>query len=302
MHILDGVTVPLVTVMESPGVPSATAARPLLVALAQNGADSLMLLGSNGEGALLPTNSIAGYISGVTEQWRALRPAGHVVVNVSAPGTREVVQRAEIALGATPDALVVSPPGYFRHGDDEIVDHIRALDQFGVPVIVYNVPSYANALSADAFDAAAASPHVMGIKDSSGDLDVLRGFVEVASRHPGVAVAQGNETQMLAALEAGAVGVVPGIGNIAPALAAQVIERFSCGDTEGAQLLQDVVTHLTGIHQIRRGVPTVKAILNQRGLIPEHAAPPLAPCTVSERLELQAFLDDFSAHLLAPPA
>jgi 4-hydroxy-tetrahydrodipicolinate synthase len=299
MHVLDDLTIPLVTAMESPGVPSAAAAEPLLAALARGGATSLMLLGSNGEGALLPTSSIASYLSEVTSTWRALRPRGRVVINVSAAGTAELHQRASIALAAEPDALVVSPPGYFRHRDDEIVQHIRSLEQFGVPLVVYNVPSYANPLSVEAFEALAESPQVIGIKDSSGDLDLLKSFVEVAARHPGLAVAQGNETLLLAALQAGAVGVVPGLGNIAPALVVDVIERFQAGDFDGAERSQHVLTLLTGIHQIRRGVPSVKAILGARNLIPVHSAAPLAPCTEAEIAELQAFLEPFSEHLLA---
>ena len=298
MHLLDGLTVPIVTAMDSPGAPSAAAAEPLLAALARAGATGLMLLGSNGEGALLPADAVGAYISGITSRWRSLRPGGRVVVNVSAPGTLEVLRRAEIALKASPDALVISPPGYFRHRDDEIVEHIRSLDRFGAPVIVYNVPSYANPLTVEAFEAAAESPNVIGIKDSSGDLELLSGFIGVASRRQGLAVAQGNETLLLAALQAGAVGVVPGTGNLAPALAVQVIERFAAGDLVGAERAQDVMTRLTGIHRIRRGVPTVKAVLSGRGLIPPHAAPPLAACTAGEIAELEAFLEPFAEYLL----
>ncbi|MGI5289156.1 dihydrodipicolinate synthase family protein [Nonomuraea polychroma] len=53
--------------------------------------------------------------------------------------------RAAGAAGA--DALVVSPPTYVRHREDEVVAHYAAMARYGLPVIAYNAPRYATPLT-----------------------------------------------------------------------------------------------------------------------------------------------------------
>ena len=263
--LLDGLVVPLVTPMRTPGVPNATAGAPLLAWLAAAGATKLMLLGSNGEGPLIPAGRTGDFIAGVVARWRDLVPGGVILANVTAPGTDELLLRAAAAASAGADALVASPPTYFRHGDDEIVAHYAALDRFGLPVVAYNAPRYAAPITPALAAAPAGLPHVVGMKDSSGDIQPLLGN--------GLPVSQGDERAMASGLRAGAVGITPGIANLAPRLCLGLLADHS---------LQDRATALTRLHQVRPGVPAVKALLAARGLCPPHCAPPLAPCTPSE--------------------
>lgn len=294
---ISGVTVPLVTVMSAPGLPDAAAAQPLLRHMAAAGVDNLMLLGSNGEGALLPSGSATEYVEHVAASWRALRPDGRVLVNVTAPGTAEMNRRAKEAVDAGADVLVVSPPSYFRHRDDEVLGHIQSLEDYGLPYAVYNIPRYGNALSPVAFARLVEeSPHLVGMKDSSGSLQALREFLRIAGARPGLVVAQGAETELDAGVRMGAGGIVPGIGNIAPELAVALWKASSAGMPESAGL-QESVTRLTALHTIRPGVPAIKAILAARGIIPPHVAPPLAACTNEEADALQDFMASFNASI-----
>lgn len=303
-HALFGVTVPLVTVLDAKGRPDTEGAEGLLEAMAATGVHSLMLLGSNGEGALLPADLTTGYLVELAEHWRALRAGGRVIVNVSAPGTTEMLRRAEAALESRPDALVVSPPGYFHHRPDEIEAHLRAIERFGHPYAIYNIPKYANPLPAEVFEALLDSPLLIGMKDSSGDPARFGEFLEVAARREGVAVSQGDERRLLAGLRAGAVGIVPGIGNLSPALAVALVEGQLAGapGAAAAEEAQETIVALTGVHAIRPGVPTVKAILHDRGVIPTPLpAPPLARVTDDELERLRGFLAPYEGHLLGKP-
>lgn len=298
-HPLNGVTVPLVTVLDEQGRPDAGSARPLLEAMARAGVHSLMLLGSNGEGALLPASSTARYLAEVSTLWRELRPGGRLIVNVSAPGTTEMLDRAERALGAEPDVLVVSPPGYFHHRVDEIAQHIRAIERFGRPYAIYNIPKYANPLPVEAFRALLDSPLLVGMKDSSGDPATLETLLEAARQRHDVAVSQGDEQRAVQGLRAGAAGIVPGIGNIAPDLLVALWSAVQDGDDDAAAAAQETATALTRIHAVRPGVPTVKAILRDRGVIPTAtAAPPLAPVTADELERIRAVLAPYETQLI----
>ncbi|MEV5557997.1 dihydrodipicolinate synthase family protein [Nonomuraea wenchangensis] len=296
-RLLRGVMIPLVTPMSEPGRPSAEAATALLQRLAAAGARSLMLFGSNGEGPLLPVSRLAGFAERVAEEWRGLT-GGPVLCNVTAAGTAEALDRASALAPARPDALVLSPPIYFRHRDDEIMAHYAAVAAAGVPLVAYNAPRYSCPLGPALIDRLVELPGVVGIKDSSGDLDLLRHIVSAARRRPDFGVSQGAETQLLAALRLGADGIVPGIANLAPGAAVELVEAHETGREGEAEAAQGVLTRLLALHGVRPGVPAVKAVLDDRGLCPPHVAAPLLPCTEAERRQLIALLSTDETHLL----
>jgi 4-hydroxy-tetrahydrodipicolinate synthase len=289
MGLLAGLTVPLVTPMSAPSVP--TSADHFLAALAAGGARGLMLFGSNGEGPLLPVSVLGEFASWAATRWRELT-GGPVLCNVTAAGTAEVLERAAAVAKARPDALVLSPPIYFRHRDDEILAHYQALSDF--PVVVYNAPRYSNPLSRDLAVELMGLPHVVGIKDSSGDLDFLAHLVKASD----VEVSQGTETQLLTALRAGAHGVVPGVANLVPQLVSDLIAAHEDGRDADAEAAQQAVDRVFALHTVRPGVPSVKAILDDRGLCPPHVAAPLQPCTDTECAALLAALSADEHHLL----
>ncbi|RII17874.1 putative 2-keto-3-deoxy-galactonate aldolase YagE [Streptomyces sp. YIM 130001] len=298
--LLGGVTTPLITPMDETGRPAADRTAPLLGALADAGIDKLMLLGSNGEGPLLPTSVIGPFLERAVRQWRSLAPGGVATVNVTAGGTLEALERAELAAAAGADALVMSPPIYFQHRDDEIVAHYAALASIGLPVIAYNAPRYSNPLTHDVIDALLDLDHLAGIKDSSGDIDLFGHLVERARTRPGFEVSQGAETHLAAALELGAHGIVPGIANISPALSLQLTAAHRAGDRDEMHRLQALVTELTKLHAIRRGTPGVKEILAQLRLCPPYVAPPLLRCEPDERHAFQEFITAHKEQLIRP--
>ncbi|MFI2364427.1 dihydrodipicolinate synthase family protein [Promicromonospora sp. NPDC019610] len=331
--LLTGVTVPLVTPMDVRGRPAAASASRLLTSLHAHGVRTLMLFGSNGEGPLVPAADVGPFTHEVVARWHALgrsseqhnghhnggprldgqRPGtparstphhgtghdgGFVLVNVTAAGTHDVLARADAAAAAGADALVLSPPIYFHHRADEVVAHFAALADVGLPVVAYNAPRYSNPITPGLADALADLDHVVGIKDSSGDLVLLRHLVGIAARRPGFAVGQGDETQLAAALDLGAHGVVPGIGNIAPRATLALVAAHRAGDTAEVARLQELLTALVGLHKVRPGTPAIKAVLARRGLCPPHVAPPLIACDPAEREALHAFLAPFAEHLI----
>ncbi|WP_049577762.1 dihydrodipicolinate synthase family protein [Streptomyces sp. SBT349] len=298
-ELLGGVMVPLVTPMSRPGVPSAEGADGLLRALAAAGARGLMLFGSNGEGPLLETGPGLGtFAAAVDARWRELTGGGPVLVNVTAAGTGEALARAEAVLPARPDALVLSPPIYYHHRDDEIVAHYAAFGGLGVPVVAYNAPRYSCPLSPSLIDHLAALPHLVGMKDSSGDPGLLAHAVAAAGRFPGFGLSQGAEPRLLEGLRQGAHGIVPGVANLAPALAVGLFAAHRAGDGEAAERAQRTLGSILALHGVRPGVPAVKSVLAARGLCPPHVAAPFAPCTPAERDALLALLAPWSDQLI----
>lgn len=296
--LLAGVMVPLVTPMDRQGHPSAPAADTLLGALAAAGARSLMLFGSNGEGPLLPTAQLGDFAAGVARRWRELTGDGPVLVNITAPGTAEALARAETVLPAEPDALVLSPPIYYHHRPDEIVAHYTATAGLGVPVVAYNAPRYSNPLTPALLDELTGLAHLVGIKDSSGDLSLLRHALTAARRRDDFGVSQGAEGQALDALRLGADGLVPGVANLLPGTAVELFRAHREGRDDDARQAQQLIDQALTLHTVRPGVPAVKAVLSARGLCPLHVAAPFTPCSRAERRALLDLLAPLDAQLI----
>ncbi|NBE97746.1 dihydrodipicolinate synthase family protein [Nonomuraea sp. KC401] len=296
---VSGVIVPAVTPIGESGRPDLAAGLRYFDALAAAGITKIMLLGTNGEGPLHPTAEIGAFLTEAVGRWRRLVPDGAVVVNVSAAGTRESLRRAELAAEAGCDAVALSPPCYFHHDERDIVEHYRAARAAAVPVIAYHIPRYAPPFSAGSIAAVADMEHVTGVKDSSGDADVLRRWLDVKRHRPDFGVSQGAEGAMLDALAAGADGITPGIANLSPRLALELVDAHHAGDQERAALAQKQVVRLLGVHRVRPGVPVVKAALAMRGLCRPTVAAPLRTLDDGELTALREFLREFEPELIA---
>lgn len=303
-HPLAGVTAPIVTPLDADGRPDAAGAHALLADLAAAGVDGLLILGTNGEGPAFDAESSAEFAAAVATRWRALTDgAGRVFVAVFGSGTAETLTRiTALTRQVTPDALVVPPPHYFRYTDAELTAYFREIaGQAGVPVALYNAPRYTgNLLTGPLLADLARLPNVVGLKDSSGDAEIVAAALEIAERLPGFGVSQGDEKRLAWALERGAVGITPGLANIAPAPCVELAAAVARGDAATAQARQADLNVLAGMHAIRPGVACMKAALALVGRSAPAPAAPMAGYDQDEFARLRAFLADAPTRLVAP--
>ncbi|MWA03617.1 hypothetical protein F8568_025175 [Actinomadura sp. LD22] len=292
-HLLATVTVPLVTSFAGDGAPDPGGVRTLMERLAAAGVTSVMLFGSNGEGTAVETGEIRQYVRELATTWKGLAGASATVtVTVTAASTRRTVARGREALAAGADALVISPPFYYRHDDAELLDHFAALDALGAPWVAYNIPRYTgNPISVDLAAEMAALPHCVGIKDSSGDLELLAAFARIGKTSPAFAVSQGAESALVAGLRAGAAGITPGFGNLAPGACVALFEAVRHADTDRAEEIQAGLDRLSAIHRVRPGIAATKAALAVLGLVETGPSAPFRPYSDAETRHVQEVLD-----------
>lgn len=86
---------------------------------------------------------------------------------------------------------------------------------------------------------------IVGIKDSSGNPDLLRRFL--TERPAGFAVLVGRDNMILEGLREGADGAIASTANVAPALVAGIYEAYRAGDLERAARLQAALSPLRAI-------------------------------------------------------
>jgi dihydrodipicolinate synthase/N-acetylneuraminate lyase len=292
-HLLATVTAPLVTAFDRDGRPDPYGPSRLLSHLSCGGISTVMLFGSNGEGVAVETDEIEPYVAEVRARWSGLvGERAKLLVAVSGPATRQTLLRAAAARAAGADALVVNAPYYFRHTDDELLDHYRRVDDLGVDWIAYNIPRYTgNPLSPALIGRLAALDHCVGVKDSSGDPAVLAGYLAHTADRPGFAVSQGAEGALVDGLSAGAAGITPGLANLAPRACRALLTAVHDGHIATARRWQHDLDRLAAIHAIRPGIPATKAALGLLGLLGGPPALPFRPYDEDETRRLAAVLD-----------
>src|SRR5262249_15362485 len=118
-----------------------------------------------------------------------------VLAGAGAESTREAIRITKIAQREGGDVVSVITPYYILSTQAEIAEHYRRVaDSTSLPVMLYSNPSTCGGLKIDAETVAklAEVPNIVGIKDSSGDLQGLIEFVRVTP--PKFAVFQGRDT------------------------------------------------------------------------------------------------------------
>jgi 4-hydroxy-2-oxoglutarate aldolase len=214
-----------------------------------------------------------------------------LVAGTGAESTRATIRKTVSAAGRGAQVALVKPPAFYRPAMNRtrLRDHYRAVaDASPIPILLYQVPTrfstveFENELVAEL----AEHPNIAGIKDSRGDMEVLRTLRTLTPADFVLLV--GTGARLLPALEAGAVGGILGVANVAPAESAGILEAFLEGDAgrPRAEALQAVVAPLHDEIVGALGIPGVKAALDHLGLEGGSPRSPLTPldAEASERV------------------
>ena len=206
-----------------------------------------------------------------------------VISGTGSESTRHTVRLTKQAADAGADAVLVSPPAFYKGAmtPDVVARHFRFVaDASPVPVLVYQVPLRMSTidLPTGLISELSHHPNIVGIKDSRGKLDLVGELVEQTAEDFQVLV--GSGALLCAALETGAVGGIVAVGLIATAGAAEVSVGFGEGRTADVGRIQEQIARVHQKIVTEMGVPGIKAALELLGLHGGEPRPPLP--TISE--------------------
>ena len=157
------------------------------------GVHGLFLLGTTGEGPSLSYRVRCELIERVCGQVDGRVP---VLVGVTDTSFVESVNLAGIAADEGAAAVVLAAPYYFPAGQPELMEYLEHIAvEMPLPVFLYNMPSHTKIkFELGTLRQALALPNVVGLKDSSGDLDYFQQAVEVIRGFPGASLLMGPGT------------------------------------------------------------------------------------------------------------
>lgn len=275
--VLGGVLGPVVTTFDdSTGDLAAVPFRANVRAHLDAGLAGIVVAGSTGEAALLEEHERHRLL-----EWaRAIVPDDRwLIAGIGAESTRLTIRRAREAAERGADAALVVAPHYYgaQMTPDALAAHFRQVaDDSPLPLILYNIPKYTHfPLAAGLVRELALHGNVVGIKDSSGDLTQLGGYLDAQSDR--FTVLTGSGGGLYSALEMGARGGILAVGLFAASVSVALCRAFASGDMATAGRAQERLVPLARIVVGELGVAGVKVALDFVGLTGGRVRAPLLP-------------------------
>lgn len=216
-----------------------------------------------------------------------------VYAGTGAETTREVIRLTKMAEKEGVAGVSVITPYFIKPTQAEIADHFRRVaESTRLPVVLYNNPATCGGVSIDPETCAklAEIPNIIGIKDSSGD---LQNTIEIIRQTPRdrFSVLNGRDTLILAALQAGAQGAIPASCNIASDLCVGIYENFIKGNIDAAK---DCQSRLHGVRMAMSLGTGNSAVKEAMALLGRGAGPmrsPVMPFGEAQKAKLKAILE-----------
>ncbi|QNP55261.1 dihydrodipicolinate synthase family protein [Tessaracoccus defluvii] len=236
--LLTGVIPPLVTPFDANGDVHTDDLRSLCGSLADGGVHGLFALGSSGEVGFLSDAMRDTALATIVEASQGL-PVLAGCIDTSATRVLDHARRAaDIGAGYA----IVTAPFYAKTCTADIEAHFRWIaERSPLPVVAYDIPVAVHSkLDSDMLVRLALDGVIAAVKDSSGDQGAMRRLIRLnkAAGSP-LRVFTGTEVVVDANLLMGVDGVVPGLGNVAPAGYVQLYDAARRGDWATAVTWQD---------------------------------------------------------------
>lgn len=265
MSTFSGVIVPMVTPFnrdENQSINYETGEQ-LVEKLIAGGASGIFTFGSNGEFHVCTPDERIEFSKFVIEKVAGRVP---VYVGTGACSTHDAVEMSKRAEAIGADALSVINPYFMGISDDQLKGYFETVAaSVSIPVMLYNIPkSTGKNIPASVVAEVAQIDNVRGVKDSSGDMENLKSYIE-ASAGRDVDVIVGSDGKISAAHALGATGAIAGTGNLITEVVVNLWKALEAGDDAEAQRLQAEVEPIRDILHLGSTPQTLKRSLELAG-------------------------------------
>lgn len=261
---IHGIIPPVVTPMKDNEDLDLARLKTFIDHLIANGVDGIFVLGTNSEFYALDEKEKQAVIATAVAHVNKRMP---VYAGTGAETTREVVRLTKMAEKEGADGVSIITPYFIIPSQQEIYDHYRRIaEETSLPVILYNNPGTCGGvkINPETVGRLAEIPNILGVKDSSGDLQNTIEYIRSTPER--FSVMMGRDTLIFHGLLAGARGAVPATGNIAPALLAEIYRTFMKGDLQASQSAQSRLHPLRMALTLCTAPGGVKAALDMLGI------------------------------------
>ncbi|MFC5179595.1 4-hydroxy-tetrahydrodipicolinate synthase [Nocardioides taihuensis] len=255
--------------------------------LVEHGNDGVVVSGTTGESPTTTVEESGRVLAAVKD---AVGDRASVVAGVGTNATAHSVELAEQAAKVGADGLLLVTPYYNKPSQAGLLAHFRTVAGVSdLPVMLYDVPPRTvTAIALDTYAALRDLPHVVAVKNATGNLPGTARLVDL-----GYAVYSGDDAATLGYLAYGGCGLVSVVGHVAGERLRAMIEAFLSGDhTEALRLHTSLLPAFDAMMGVPNyGATTAKAALQLLGVLDNrNVRGPLVPLTDDEVAALRAGL------------
>ena len=255
----------------------------------KTGIRGYVVLGSNGEYVFLSEEEKRNVVETVT----AASPDDKLIIaGTGCESTEETLRLTHDAAERGAHAALVVTPHYFGGGmrQEVLINHYtRIADRSPIPIILYSVPKFTHiTLLAETVSVLSKHPNIAGIKESSGNVNLLGEFVNQADKDFNVLC--GTAGTLLGALTIGCVGGIAALANIAPNECVEIMDLVDQEDFEGARELQLRMLPVNNAVTATYGIAGLKAAMDMRGYFGGDPRLPLLPLNDEKKSDLEGIL------------
>jgi 4-hydroxy-2-oxoglutarate aldolase len=249
-----------------------------------------LVLGSNGESVYL---SEAEKLKVIEVSREAIPKDKIMMVGTGMESTVETIRFTNEAARLGVDMALVVTPSYFKAAMTTAVlfDHFTAVAEAArIPILVYNVPQFTGVnMVPSLVGRLSRHPNIIGVKDSSGNIDQLTRIVHESVEGFGVFV--GSAPVIYPALCIGAVGGILAAANALPDLYTGLTDLFSAGKHGEALALQNRLTPIAIAVTATYGIGGLKKVMDLVGYFGGEPRGPLKGVTSEAERDLKNLLE-----------
>ena len=287
---LKGVIAAIATPFNERGNVDAAGLKKLTKYVLEGGVHGIMTTGGTGEFPHLLRDEKKLVTKTVVEVVRGKIP---VIAGTAACSTLEAILLGRDAREVGADAVILTPPYYFKLPDESLYNHFKEVAQkVGLPVVVYNNPLYTgNNLSPELIARISKVSGIIGLKQSNPDLGQLVEVIRTTGKS--FSVHTGIDSQFYPALCVGGKGIFSTSACVVPRMMVDIYESFKMGDHAKAlgqhmrlQILNRFLEYDPGY------VAPCKEALKMMGLPGGPVRAPLPSLTASQKRDLREALKE----------
>ncbi|MBQ9041958.1 MAG: 4-hydroxy-tetrahydrodipicolinate synthase [Eggerthellaceae bacterium] len=200
--------------------------------LIEGGTDSIIVCGTTGES---PTVFYPQKIEVIRRVIEAADGRVPIIANVGDNCTADTIDFAADVSKLGVDGFMCVVPYYNKPPQEGLYQHFKAIAQStDLPIILYNIPGrcVVNMKAETTLRLANELDNIVAIKEASGDIEQVKAIV--AGAPEGFSVYSGDDSFTYPLMQAGGVGVISTISNVATARMKEIVDLCAAGKWDEA--------------------------------------------------------------------
>ena len=169
-----------------------------------------------------------------------------VVAHIGEISTAATIKLGKEVAAMGVDAVSVISPYFVPLKQHELIYHYTAVaDAVPVPVFLYNIPARTgNTIEPATAAKLAEHPNIIGIKDSAGSYESLKGYLDAVRNIAGFDVLSGPDHLAHQGFLDGCSACISGLANVSPEGVSLIWKHFRDGNIDKSKAAQDFIGNL----------------------------------------------------------